>query len=169
MIVSESTRRPPAPKGRPLLGVLPEFRKNAPEFLLGVAHQFGDLAYLPLGRQRVYLVNQPDWIKDILVTHQANFRKSRMLQRARVLLGEGLLTSEGEFHKRQRRLAQPAFHRDRLAGYGAAMIECASRCRDEWKPGTTLDIACEMNRLTLAIVARTLFSADVTGEADEIR
>ena len=59
------------------------------------------------------------------MTHQSNFIKSRMLERAKVLLGEGLLTSEGEFHKRQRRLSQPAFHRERLIGYGSAMVDCA--------------------------------------------
>ena len=160
--------RPAGPKGRPLIGVLPEFRKNPPEFLRGVARDYGDLAFLPLVRQKIYLVTQPDWIKDILVTQQTNFTKSRMLQRARVLLGDGLLTSEGEFHKRQRRLVQPAFHRDRLAGYATAMVECAVSCRDRWKPGETLDVSTEMMRLTLAIVARTLFSADVSSEAGEI-
>jgi cytochrome P450 len=91
-----------------------------------------------------------------------------MLERAKVLLGEGLLTSEGAFHTRQRRLVQPAFHRERLAAYAAAMVECASHTRDSWNSGAKYDIAREMNRLTLAIVARTLFSADVSSDADEI-
>lgn len=161
--------RPPGPKGnRPLLGVLPKFRKNAPEFLRQTGLEFGDLAYFRLGRQDAYLVSHPDAIKDILVTHQAKFKKSRMLERARVLLGNGLLTNEGESHRRQRRLVQPAFHHDRLMGYGASMVECAARCRDRWQPGETLDIAQEMMRATLAIVGKTLFSADVSSEADEI-
>jgi cytochrome P450 len=160
--------RPPAIKGLPLLGVLPEFRKNAPEFLLRAAQTHGDLVYLRLGPQHVYFVNNPDWVRDILVTNQANFIKSRMLERAKVLLGDGLLTSEGEFHTRQRRLVQPAFHRDRLAGYATAMVDCAAACRDHLTHDSQFDIAREMNRLTLAIVARTLFSADVNSEADEI-
>jgi cytochrome P450 len=164
---------PPAVKGLPLIGVLQEFRKNAPDFLLRVAKTHGDLTYLRTGSQHTYFVNHPDWIRDILVTHQSNFTKSRMLERARVLLGDGLLTSEGEFHKRQRRLVQPAFHRDRLANYAAAMVDCASACRDRWETGPAssgmvFDVAREMNRLTLAIVARTLFSADVSSEADDI-
>jgi cytochrome P450 len=160
--------QPPYLKGLPFLGVLPEFRKNAPQYLLGVARQHGDLAHLKLGPQHTYLVNHPDWIKDILVTHQSNFKKSRVLERARAFLGDGLLTSEGEFHTRQRRLSQPAFHRDRLIGYGSAMVDCAARCGEEWKSGSQLDILKEMTRLTLAIVARTLFSADVSSDADQI-
>jgi cytochrome P450 len=163
-----ATRRPPAPKGTIFLGVFPEFRKDPPEYLRRIAREHGDIAELRLGRQRVFFVNHPDWIRDILVTHQSQFKKSRMLERARVLLGDGLLTSEGEFHKLQRRLVQPAFHRERLIGYSSAMVECAERCRAHWADGAELDIAREMMRLTLAIVARTLFSADVSSEADEI-
>jgi cytochrome P450 len=151
-----------------LLGVLPRFRKDPPGYLLGVARTHGDLAYLRLANQNAYLVSHPDWIRDILVTHQANFTKSRMLERAKVLLGEGLLTSEGEFHHRQRRLVQPAFHRDRLARYASDMVSCAARAAGQWKSGATLDVHQEMLRLTLAIVGRTLFSADVSSDADEI-
>ena len=150
------------------MGVLPEFRKNAPQFLQKVARAHGDLVHFRLGPQNAYVISNPEWIKDILITNQTNFTKSRMLERAKVLLGEGLLTSEAEFHKRQRRLVQPAFHRDRLIGYGAAMAECAAQCRDRWSAGERFDVSREMNRLTLAIVARTLFSADVSSEADEI-
>src|SRR5579883_3048873 len=155
-------------RGRPLLGVLPEFRRNAPQFLLDTQRKHGDLVHLKLGPQHVYEVSHPDWIRDIFVTHQSNFTKSRMLQRAKGLLGEGLLTSEGEFHTRQRRLVQPAFHRERLAGYAQSMVECAAHARDQWRDGATFDVSREMTRLTLAIVAKTLFSADVSSDADEI-
>ncbi len=168
MIAAPPVQTPPFVKGRPFLGVLPQFRKNPPEFLLSVARRHGDIANMRLGPQDTFVISNPDWIKDILITNQSNFTKSRMLERAKVLLGEGLLTSEGQFHTRQRRLVQPAFHRDRLIGYGSTMVDCAVQCRDRWHSGATLDIAREMNRLTLAIVARTLFSADVSSEADEI-
>ena len=161
--------RPPGPKNvRPFLGVLPHFRKDPSGYLLSVAREYGDLVYLRLGPQHAYIVSRPDWIRDILVTHQSNFTKSRMLERAKVLLGEGLLTSEGEFHTRQRRLVQPAFHRDRLVRYAADMVACAEKTRAQWKDGAELDMHREMTRLTLAIVGRTLFSADVSSEADEI-
>jgi cytochrome P450 len=160
--------KPPGPKGRMLLGVLPEFRKDPAGFLEKIARQYGDVVYLPLGRQHIYYVGHPDAIRDILVTHQNQFKKSRMLERARVLLGDGLLTSEGEHHRRQRRLVQPAFHRDRLAGYGAVMVDRSSVAGDQWQSGRPFDVLQEMMRLTLAIVARTLFSAEVDSEADEI-
>jgi cytochrome P450 len=133
-----------------------------------MAREYGDLAYFRLGPQHVYLVNHPDLVREILVTNQANFTKSRALQRARVLLGEGLLTSEGQFHLRQRRLVQPAFHRERLAAYASVMSECGVRLRDSWTPGSTLEISGEMMRLTLAVVGKTLFSADIGAEAPEI-
>jgi cytochrome P450 len=159
---------PPFRKGLPLLGVLPQFRRNPPEFLRRLAQSHGDLVHFRLGPQDIYLVSKPDWIKDILVTHQTNFTKSRFLERARILLGEGLLTSEGEFHHRQRRLVQPAFHRDRLIGYASAMVECTAHQRELWTDGAELDMSREMARLTLAVVAKTLFNADVTSEADNI-
>jgi cytochrome P450 len=169
MIATLPKRQPPSLKGRPFMGVLSDFRKNPPEFLLNAAREHGAIVRMRLGPQIAYVISNPDWIKDILVTHQTQFIKSRMLERAKVLLGEGLLTSEGEFHTRQRRLVQPAFHRERLIGYGSAMVECAAQCRDLWTADATLDVAREMNRLTLSIVAKTLFSVDVSSEADEIR
>ena len=135
---------------------------------MSAAREHGDLPYFRLGPYHAYLVNHPDFVRDVLVTNQANFTKSRALQRARILLGEGLLTSEGQFHLRQRRLVQPAFHRDRLAGYAEVMTQYAARLRERCQPGTTLDISDEMMRLTLSVVGKTLFSADVESEASEI-
>jgi cytochrome P450 len=160
--------KPPGPQGHLLVGVLPEFRKDPAGFLEKLARQYGDVIYLPLGRQHIYYVGHPDAIRDVLVTNQNKFKKSRMLERARVLLGDGLLTSEGQHHRRQRRLVQPAFHRDRLAGYGAVMVERSGVVRDQWQSGRPFDVLQEMMRLTLAIVARTLFSADVESEAGDI-
>jgi len=163
-----TTERPRGPKNLPILGNLAAFRARPLAFLSKIAKEYGDLPYFRLGPYHAYLVNHPDFVRDILVTNQANFTKSRALQRARILLGQGLLTSEGKFHLRQRRLVQPAFHRDRLAGYAAMMSEYALRVRERWIAGSTLDISDEMMRLTLGVVGRTLFSADVESEAPEI-
>jgi cytochrome P450 len=160
--------RPPGPKNPPIVGNLYAFRSNPLSFLTNAAREYGDLVYFRVARQHMYLVNHPDYVREILVNNQGNFTKSRALQRAKVLLGEGLLTSEGQPHLRQRRLVQPAFHRDRLAVYATAMSECAVRWPQRWQAGGTLDISTEMPHLTLSIVAKTLFSADVESEASEI-
>ena len=113
-------------------------------------------------------MNRPDDIRDVLVTHSKKFKKSRGLQMAKRVLGEGLLTSEGDFHLRQRRLSQPAFHRQRIASYGEVMAQYTQRHSAQWRDGAMLNVHAEMMSLTLAIVAKTLFDADVEGEASEI-
>ena len=160
--------RPPGPPNPPIVGHLRAFRRNPLEFLSSIVREYPDLCYFRLGNQHLYFVNQPDLIKEVLVNQQPSFRKSRILQRSKILLGEGLLTSEGEHHLRQRRLVQPAFHRDRLAGYASSMTDLAARTASAWKHGDVRDIHQEMARLTLAIVARTLFSADVDAEAEMV-
>src|SRR5688572_25365656 len=119
-------------------------RRDPIKFLTGLADRYGDLVGFKLGPQPVVLVNNPDYIRDILVTNNRNFMKGEGLQRAKRLLGEGLLTSEGEFHLRQRRLAQPSFHRQRIAGYAATMVDCATAIGREWRPDESRDIAREM-------------------------
>lgn len=160
--------RPPGPKNPLAIGHIGVFRRDPLTFLTRVSREFGDIVWFRLANQSIYFVNHPDLIKDVLVTQQSSFRKSRILQRAKLLLGEGLLTSEGESHLRQRRLVQPAFHRERLAAYYTQMVEQACRTASRWTAGSTFDVHSEMTRLTLAIVGKTLFSADVESEAAEI-
>ena len=160
--------RPPGPTNPPIIGNLRPFRSNPLKFLCSAAAKYGDVVYFKVVTQELYLVSHPDLVRDILVTNQNNFVKSRALQRAKILLGEGLLTSEGQHHLRQRRLVQPAFHRERLAGYAAAMSEYAMRRRERWHPGEVMDVSVEMAQLTLGVVAKTLFSADIEAEAPEI-
>ena len=145
-----------------------EIARNPLAMMIAMKEQHGDIAHWRIGPQHLYLFSHPDLIRDVLVTNGKNFHKSRGLERAKRLLGNGLLTSEGDFHLRQRRLAQPAFHRQRIASYAVAMSDHAARMSDRWKDGTTLDMHTEMMRLTLGIVARTLFDADVENEAAEI-
>jgi len=137
-------------------------------FLTRVAHEFGDVVQWSLGGGRAVLLAHPDDIRDVLVTNGRLFHKGRGLQRARLLLGEGLLTSEDEFHLRQRRLASPAFHRARVESYAHTMAAYARRRADSWRDGQTLDLTREMAAYTLAVVGKTLFDADIEGEAREI-
>jgi cytochrome P450 len=159
---------PPGPKPS-LLSTLIYFPGRDPlAFFSNLARTYGDLVAYRMGGEDVFFLNDPQHIKDVLVTHNKNFIKGRGLQRAKRLLGEGLLTSEGAVHLRQRRLIQPAFHRDRIAGYGNTMVAHADRMRQTWTDGATLDIAREMNRLTLSIVGKTLFDADVEMQAADV-
>ena len=159
---------PPGPRALFPGHILLEFARRRLPFLVESARKYGDIVFFRVGNERIYLFNHPDLIRDVLVTNQRNFTKSRALVRAKKVLGEGLLTSEGEFHLRQRRLAQPAFHRDRIATYGLSMVEYAGRTRSRWKADSCVDVHDEMMKLTLAIVAKTLFSADVENEARQI-
>lgn len=143
-------------------------RRDPLGFFSRLAREYGEVVYFRLGPQPVFLLGHPDHIRDVLITNNQNFIKSEGLQRAKRLLGEGLLTSEGEFHLRQRRLAQPAFHRQRIVGYASTMVEYAARMGDQWRDGDERDIAREMMRLTLGIAGKTLFDTDVESEADEI-
>ena len=118
--------------------------------------------------EHLFLLSDPRHIRDVLVTHQRSFVKGRGLERARRLLGDGLLTSEGATHLRQRRLMQPAFHRDRIAAYAAVMTGYADRIGTSWTDGSDIDVAREMMRLTLAIVGKTLFDTDVEAHAPEV-
>lgn len=143
------------------------FRKNPTEFLTKLS-RLGDVSAFKVGKIPAFLVNHPDLIRDLLVTNHSKFIKGRALQRAKGLLGEGLLTSEKEFHLRQRRMIQPAFHRARINEYAKSMIEFGEKMADEWKDGESRDIDKEMMRLTLWIVGKTLFSANVEDSANEV-
>ncbi len=159
---------PPGPKRSvPFAGLL-AYRRGPLPYFQNLAKQYGDIVYFKIGPQEAYFLNHPDLIKEVLVTNHENFTKGLVLQRAKRLLGEGLLTSEGEFHRRQRRLAQPAFHRQRVASYAEVMTGYATRMRERWPDGATLDISEEMMRLTLAIVGKTLFDADVESDSGEV-
>lgn len=128
----------------------------------------GDLVHLEIGPYRVCFVSNPDYIHELLVNQARKVKKGVGLERVARLLGGGLLTSEGEHHHRQRRLSQPAFAKQRLQSYGAAMIDFTARYRDQLVDGQERDMHVEMMRLTLNIVGKTLFDADVEGDAVEI-
>jgi cytochrome P450 len=132
------------------------------QFLLRNRDQYGDIAYFQAGPRRVYQLNHPDHIRYVLVENPAAFHKSPNLKRAaRETIGQGLLTSDGDLHKRQRKLAQPAFHHKRIASYAEVMTRYTAEMLDGWQAGQTYDMSHEMMTLTMRIVARTLFDADV--------
>lgn len=146
-------------------------RRDPLEFFTRLAREHGDIVQFRLGdhEHHIYLLNHPDYIRDVLVTQDRKFTKWFSVQRIKEVLGDGLFVSEGEFHLRQRRLSQPAFHRERIASYADEMVSLATRLRGRWQAGAVIDICAEMNWLAMMIVTRTLFGADVEGEAEEIR
>jgi cytochrome P450 len=144
------------------------FRRDPIAFMSQLARDYGDIVMYRLGPERAFLLNHPDHIREVLVTQQRNFTKGRGLQWAKYLLGEGLLTSEGDVHRRQRRLAQPAFQRQRLAAYGTIMAGYGMRVQQSWQDGEQRDIAPDMTRLTLAIAGKTLFDTDVDADARDV-
>lgn len=171
--MSTTLDAPPAagpPRYRPAYPgeVLVRLLRDPLGYLTDAARRFGDVVQLRGDRENVYLVSHPDLIREVLVTNQRNFKKGRALERARMLLGDGLLTSEGDVHRRQRRMIQPEFHREHVAGYADTMTTFTERRLARWTDGATLDVHAEMHALTLAIAGDTLFGAAVEHEAADI-
>jgi cytochrome P450 len=168
MVKAETAPLPHGPKGHRLFGSLAEFNRDQLGFYARCAREFGDVVPVRLGWNRGLLIYHPDAIEEVLVTRNRDFLKSRGLRLLRGLIGDGLFVSEGDFWLRQRRLMQPAFHRQRVAAYGEIMAAYAAGQAAAWRPGAIVDIHKEMMAVTRAIVAKTLFDADVSDEARSI-
>jgi cytochrome P450 len=156
---------PPGPRGTWLGGSLAELRRDRLGFWARVARDYGDVVSLRIGSRPLWLVSHPDLIEEVLVTQARHFIKHFALRLNPLVLGKGLLTSEGDFWLRQRRLIQPAFQRGRLAAFGPVMVAYARRLMAAWRDGETRDVLPEMMRLTLEIAAKALFDAEVADEA----
>jgi cytochrome P450 len=162
-------RVPPGPAGWPLVGVAFEIRSDPLAAMKRYARQYGDTVRLPVGRQTRILLTHPDSIEQVLVIQQGKFHKSELTKLITGrMLGQGLLISEGEFWRRQRRLVQPAFHRSRINAYAATMAEIAQHHTREWRGGDQRDIAQEMMALTLDVALRTLFGTTLPGAAEQV-
>ena len=159
---------PRGPRGHFLRGHLLELRRHPLGFLQMCARGYGDFVPLRFGPTRAILLNHPDFVEYVLVANNRNFVKGPVVRDLRRLLGNGLVTSDGDLWLRQRRLVQPAFHRDWIAALGGVMVTYTERMLATWEDGETRDIAQEMSRLTLANVAQTLFGANVASEADDV-
>lgn len=133
-----------------------------------LAREYGDIAHYKIGWNHIVFLNHPDYIREVLVVQNDNFIKERTVQRTKMLLGAGMITSEGAQHRAQRQVAQPAFHRQRISEYANTMVAEAARMRDRWQPGEQRDIAIDMMHLTLNVMAQTLFAADLRDEVVEL-
>jgi len=160
-----STPSPPGPRARVPGALVLAFYRDMLGFLCGLQHEYGDVVAFRLGPEHTVLLSHPEHIHAVLVTHHHAFTKGRRGDVSKQFLGEGLLSSEGAVHQRQRHLLQPAFQRQRLAHYATVMTTAATRLRQAWQDGATLDITPAMMRLSLAIASTTLFDTDVEDEA----
>ncbi len=169
-LVKAPVRFPPSPKGHFLIGNVLDYSHDPLGFLSNSTRQYGDIIRFRFGPIVSYMVNHPDYIEEVLVTKNSEFFRDLNLKRdgGDRLFGNGLLTSTGDFWRRQRRLIQPAFHRERIAAYADVMVAYTNRMLTTWQPGEIRDVHQEMMHLILAIVAKTLFDADVAGEVEEI-
>lgn len=172
MLAPAVTREvPPGPKGLPLLGITPQAHKDPLGFFAGVAAEYQGLSMLPVGVGKLCLLNSPETLKHVLVTNWRNYRKSDFYKKLRPLFGHSIVTSDGEYWRRQRQLMQPAFHRDSLHRIGQTMRGATKAKIASWRDrpaGQVFDLSAEMTELSLSIVMDSLFAADAQGRADTI-
>ena len=166
---ANGSKLPPGPKGLPLFGLAFQVLRDPLETLRRLAREYGDIVCVPIVNQHRIFLNHPDYIEQVCIVQQAKFHKSKLTKDVtQRLLGQGLLISEGDFWRRQRRLAQPAFHRSRINEYGATMVERAEVRMKQWRDGDVRDITQEMMAMTLDIAVRTLFGSTLQAEAEQV-
>ena len=164
-----NSKFPPGPPGRLLVGSLPDFARDVLGYFTFCAREYGDVTRIRLAGWDAYLLNHPDLLDEVLRKQCEHFIKHRFAFRhLTAIFGAGLLTSEGEFWRRQRRLAAPAFHPDRIAKYGDVMVSYADRLVDGWRDGEIRNVHDDMMRVTAQIVSKTLFDTDVESDVASI-
>jgi cytochrome P450 len=166
---SEDYRFPPGFQRNLLWFAFRRFRPANPILLFQhLVDEYGDIAHYKIGWNHIVFLNNPDYIREVLVVQNDNFIKERTVRRTKMLLGEGMITAEGAQHRSQRQVAQPAFHRQRIPEYADMIVQEGVRMRDRWRDGEQRDIAHDMMHLTLNVVAGTLFATDLRNEVDEL-
>jgi cytochrome P450 len=169
--VRSARRHVPGPKGLPIIGSLPEFRRDPLRLMGRVVRECGDVAKINLA-QPVYFVNHPDGVKHVLQDNHGNYKKNYFYDRLRPIMGNGLFTSSGDFWLRQRRLAQPAFHRQTLSAFADLIVRHTAKMLERWelyaRDGRVFDVHAELSQLTLVVVGDALFSIDLAAGAAHV-
>jgi cytochrome P450 len=159
---------PPGPKPRRIFGNLLEFRKDQLSYMTNLQRTYGDAATMYLFKTPVVLFTRPDAIRYVLIENARNFINRPVFESLRLVLGDGLLSIDGDFHRQQRRMVQPAFHKQRVESYRDTMVACTESMLDGWTPGSQRDMADEMMRVTMRIVAKALFNIDIASQIDAL-
>ena len=157
-----------ARRSLPLVGDLLAFQADRLGFLTRLAREHGDVAVFRIGPHRAWLLSHPDHVRDVLVTRASHFRKGPVLQRSRIVLGDGLLTAEGDVHRHHRRLVQSAFHPDRIKGYAEVMTAQAAAAAGRWTAAAPVDVHAETVRMTLTTAGITLLGTDVDADVETV-
>jgi cytochrome P450 len=156
---------PPGPRGLPVLGMLLAIRRDSIGTFSNAARRYGDVAYFKIGPRQGFLITNPADVRHVLQDNARNYHKSPLYDKLRIILGNGLLTSEDDFWLRQRRIAQPAFHRQRMLGLAGTMADAARATAAAWQSiaasGQAVDVEEEMMKLTRTVVLRALLGADL--------
>ena len=164
-----TTKLPPTPPGNYFLGHLPEYARDSLGYETRIAREYGDVVHMRWVNKHAYFISHPDDVQQVLVTQADKFYKAPIYRELlSYFLGNGLLTSDGETWRRQRKLAQPAFHTRRIQAYADVMVAYTERLLTQWRPGATRDVNADMMRLTLTVVAKTLFDADIDQNAPRV-
>ncbi|GAC1484814.1 MAG: cytochrome P450 [Ktedonobacteraceae bacterium] len=168
MSTTHKTGLPPGPKPLPVVGNMLQFGKDKLGYLEYVQRTYGNMATMYAGKTPIVLLFRPEHVRYVLTENPRNFTNREIAENLRQLIGDGLLTIDGEAHRQQRRLVQPAFHRKRIESYAGIMVQHTEDMLTQWRVNGTLDMAHEMQELTLRIVARCLFNVDLTYDVNEL-
>jgi cytochrome P450 len=166
--MKEKIEYPPGPSDKLPFTMGRKFLRDPLKTLLDLSRTYGTISHFKFGKQSIYFINHPDYIEDILVSNYRNFIKSKGLQVSKRILGNGLLTSEGDFHDRQRQLIRPKFYPSQIKSYSDVMIKCALDMCNSWKSGTIVDIHKEMTHVTLAIISKSVLGYEIKQQGDQI-
>jgi cytochrome P450 len=167
-MISKQRKLPPSPRNHWLWGNN-DVLQDPLEFMRKMTREHGGVVNLRLLTRSAWMVTDPAVIEQILITQARQFRKHFAVRLLPIALGNGLLTSEGDFYARQRRLTQPAFQRAQLSNYYTTFVSQTQRMLDEWRDRDQRDILLEMHALTLNIASKTLFGADAENHAERVR
>jgi cytochrome P450 len=160
---------PPGPKGMPIVGNAPQFQRDPLAFVRQLQRDYGSMATAYLGKRPLVFFFRPEHVRYFLTEHQKNFTKvARGRNNLKNTLGDGLLTIDGDFHRQQRRLVQPAFHKHRIESYANTMVQFTQEMLETWQPHSEINISQAMQQLTLRIIGETLFHVDLIEQAGEI-
>ncbi|HLV98323.1 MAG TPA: cytochrome P450 [Ktedonobacterales bacterium] len=159
---------PPGPRPRPIFGNLREFRPDQLGFMTNLARTYGDAATMYIFKRPIVFFTRPEAIRYVLIENARNFINRPVFESLRLVLGDGLLSIDGDFHRQQRRMVQPAFHKQRVESYCETMVACTESMLDTWTPGSQRDIADEMMRVTMRIVAKALFNIDIASQIEAL-